>query len=370
MTGSPGKLRILLVDDNPYDLAIYRRLIRKGVNAAHECAEARCGQAAMESCRFDPPDCVLLDYLLPDLDGLDVLRRLGEGPATASVPVVMITGQGNEAIAVEAMKRGAQDYLIKDHLTPEALERAINNAIEKGSLRRKLGEKQSEIEQFTFAITHDLQTPMASLTGAVDALRQTLNGLEPEGAGLWLARIEAANCRLVNMLDDLMTYAKAGREKLELVPVALQEVLRQVEEEVAGLAAEGGTRLHVEPTSATVVADRGGLFRVFENLIVNAIKFNDKGGDGAVRVTVEEHEGVVTVRIADNGPGIPVTQIDRVFLPFKRACANKPGSGLGLSVVKRYTEAFGGRVWLESDGSRGTTAFVELPAAPPEEDQA
>ena len=130
-------LRILIVDDSPIDREVYKRLLMQNT-ADYVFAEVESGTEAIERCKAERPDCILLDYNLPELDGLEFLTIFSKEVEGNMPAVVMLTGQGDETVAVEAMKNGAQDYLVKDRITGEALQRSIDNAIEKTELRHLL----------------------------------------------------------------------------------------------------------------------------------------------------------------------------------------------------------------------------------------
>jgi sigma-B regulation protein RsbU (phosphoserine phosphatase) len=144
---SAAPCRLLIVEDSPEDREFYRRLLTPGGVPEFDFVETETGEAGLALCRADPPDCVLLDYNLPDLDGLSFLDELKDDGGEVPLPLVMLTGHGNETIAIEAIKRGAQDYLIKGQLTEAGLRRAVHNAMEKVALRRTIDEQRRELER-------------------------------------------------------------------------------------------------------------------------------------------------------------------------------------------------------------------------------
>ena len=137
-------IRLLIVDDSPEDRELYRRLLAQDREHAYEFLAAETGEEGLRMAIDQNPDCLLLDYRLPDVDGLEFLTRL---LAEKLVPVIILTGQGNEAVAVEAMKSGAQDYLLKGSVARERLQHAVQNAIEKVALRRKVEERTAELAE-------------------------------------------------------------------------------------------------------------------------------------------------------------------------------------------------------------------------------
>jgi diguanylate cyclase len=207
--------RVLMVDDSPEDRVSYSRLLRQGGSEDYSFLEAETAEQALALCREQHPDCVLLDYRLPDADGLDVLAQLAAADAEAVVPVVMLTGQGNEAVAVQALQGGAQDYLIKGSVTAHGLRWAIHNAMEKVALRRQIERQRRELERLA---TTDV------LTGALNR-RVLLERLELE-----LRRCRRYGTRLCVLLLDIDFFKRVndtyGHLAGDAVLVAVGQILR------------------------------------------------------------------------------------------------------------------------------------------------
>ena len=229
----------------------------------------------------------------------------------------------------------------------------------------ELKHRNQEILRLCYAMTHDLQTPLASLTGGVDALEHRLDSATSDQVK-WMDRIRTSAQRMVAMLDDLMVYARMGTEEFEAAPVDLCERIRVVLEELQPQAEQKGVRIDCQAMATpecTVLGDRRFMVRVLTNLIGNAVKYIDAPDGGEVVVWLGVQGRFARLTVTDNGPGIAPALLDEVFQPFRRASAGTDGTGLGLSLVRRYVTAMGGRVWLESDGEHGTTAVMELPLA-------
>ena len=229
----------------------------------------------------------------------------------------------------------------------------------------ELEHRDEELLRLCYAMTHDLQTPLASLAGGVDALERRLDGPTADQMK-WMDRIRASTQRMVTMLDDLMVYARAGTEEILSEPVDLCERMQVVVEELQPLAEKKRVRVRCHCDSkgrCAALGDSKIITRVMMNLLDNAIKYVDADGCGTVQIMVTTAEEIVRITIQDNGSGIDPAMLDEVFQPFRRASPGTPGTGLGLPSVRRYVIAMGGRVRLESDGRTGTTAVVELPTA-------
>ncbi len=164
--------KILIVDDNPEDRNVLRRHLLKDVESSYTIFEENTGKMSLAWCRSEKPDCILLDYNLPDMNGLEFLAELADTSGSVPFPVVILTGVSLEPIAVQAMKSGAQDYLVKGNITTENLHRAIQNAIERVHMLRtleaqryNLEQKNQELQAFAYALAHDLQAPLRAISG-------------------------------------------------------------------------------------------------------------------------------------------------------------------------------------------------------------
>ncbi len=370
MADASMSLKILIVDDSPEDRELYRRYLVKAGQCDYSFLEAEAGEDGLARCREGKPDCVLLDYNMPDMDGLAFLDELAGEKEDVSIPIVMLTGEDNEFVAAEALERGAQDYIIKGDVNPSSISRAVRYAIHRQmtQLQHKqlignLSSRNDEILQLAYAMTHDLQTPLASLTGTADALERHLEDRCDEQTGKWLMRINQSVNRMTRMLDDLMTYVRAGNEKVDMQSVEMEDLIDQILLEMVEAASKKDITFDVARPFPSVTGDPKQVYRIFSNLIGNGVKYAPADGNVHIALSATSLNDSVQFRIVDNGPGIDPKFLDKVFLPFKRATHKEEGSGIGLATVRRIVEQHNGRVWLESDGRSGTTAVVELPHA-------
>ena len=396
---TPRERTILIVDDNEDDRLAIRRLLMKHRDG-YTLREAKTGAAGLEACRFRRPDCLLLDFHLPDMDGIEFLNALQEeGVLGPSVPAVMLTGQENDAVASEALKRGAQDYLVKDGLTGPALVRAIENALEKFTILRELYRERAAVElrnqklqvlrdelqdkvtelaqaqrakdQFMAVMSHEMRTPLNAILGYADLLDLEIEGTLTSGQRTHIDRIRVGSRHLLDLINDVLDLARADVNKLDLDmrPVDVNALL----EEVCGLlesqAEPKGVELAIEPCEAQLPhahADLQRLRQVLTNLIGNAIKFTEQGAV-TIRCAAAPGDGTVTISIRDTGIGIDPDLLPLIFTEFYQVegtlTRTHGGSGLGLAIAQRLTRLMGGDIVVESTPGEGSTFSVILSAA-------
>ncbi len=392
----PAERTILVVDDSADDRDLIRHLLRKQRSEYIVIAEAT-GEAGLERVRRERPDCLLLDYYLPDMDGrefLDALRAAGGGWAQP-VPIVLLTGQDRDEIAAEVLTRGAQDYLVKDALTGQALVRAVENAIEKFHIHHELQEQRAAAElrnhklevlreelqaglaeladaqqardRFLAIMSHEMRTPLNAILGYTELLELELEGELTDGQRAQLERIRLGGRHLLDLINDVLDLARADARKLEMDirPVDLRAVLEEVVALLESQAATKGIRLEVEDRERVlphVQADLQRLRQILTNLIGNAIKFTERG---SVVVRCEASAGgEVRVRISDTGIGMEPEIIPLIFDEFYQAkdelTREKGGSGLGLAISRRLARLMGGDVEASSVPGEGSVFTVIL----------
>ncbi|HEY9421243.1 MAG TPA: response regulator [Thermoanaerobaculia bacterium] len=388
--------RILIVDDSPEDRALYRRLLSQDPEHAYDFLEAETGEEGLRTALEERPDCLLLDYRLPDLDGLEFLGQLLREKL---IPVIVLTGQGNEAVAVEAMKGGAQDYLLKGAVSRDRLQHAVRNAIEKVSLRRKVDERTAELAQanealrtmydelevlvqqrtaelsianeelkkeisirewaererarllvleqgarrqaeeanrmkdeFLATLSHELRTPLNAILGWVQVLRA--GKLDEAAASRALETIERNARSQAQLIADLLDVSRiiTGKLRLDFKPVELHRIIDAVLESVRPAADAKGIQLAV--SLGRLGSPALGDADRLQQVVWNLLSNAIKftPRGGRVEVLLQELGASALIRVTDSGIGIRPDFLPYVFDRFRQAESTLTRSHGGLGL--------------------------------------
>ncbi|MDC0358188.1 ATP-binding protein [Oligoflexia bacterium] len=354
-----GTLPILLVDDDEVDRLDICELLGK----LYEFVEAESEAQAEEYLEKETPLCILLDYRIPGCDTLKFLNHLSN---ERRLPVVMLTGEGNEGIAVEAMKQGAKDYLVKGDLSSEKLHRAITNAIEKAQYEKELENKHQELEDFAFVASHDLNAPLYNIRQASELLAEECEKSPSSRSQLLLGVISRGCIQMTTLISDLLEYSRTGRTNAQFESIDLNEVAEQAVSNLDARILEADAAVELGPLPK-IFGDATSFLQLFQNLISNGIKFR---GDQSPKVHVScssvNKEWHVTVQ--DNGIGIKPEDQETVFKAFERlhSQSDYQGSGIGLATCKKVIDQHGGKIWIESQLGKGTRIHFTIPKVPAE----
>jgi len=366
---NPKRTRALVVEDNPGDAFLVREHLESS-DPPFDIESVEDLSTAMRSLSIHKPDVVLLDLNLPDSSGSDTVRTMIR--KAPQVPVLVLTGQDDEELGIQAVHEGAQDYLVKGRLDSRGLARAIKYAIERQGLLLALNESREQQLQFKDQllshVSHELRSPLTCIHQFVSILLDSIAGpLNSEQREYLETALKSAN-QLRTMINDLLEAAtiEAGKLKLELKCVLLDDLVKQAVEMLHASAAAKEITLEYEvPMDPLFVhADPHRVLQVLLNLLENALKFTPTNGV----VTVHSHQtdpAFVLISVKDTGCGITAQAqplvFERLYQEENTGDAGRKGLGLGLSICKDLVTRQGGKIWLESSLGRGTTFFFTLP---------
>jgi signal transduction histidine kinase len=362
---------VLLIEDNPGDADLVRlRLIESDPPVMVNCV-ARLSEA-LKSLATTTPSLVLLDLNLPDSKGSETFRRILE--KAPNVPVVILSGQDDEAMAMKAVHNGVQDYLIKSDITSKQLERAVRYAIERQGLLRSLEmmrKQQLEFKnEFLSHVSHELRTPLTCIHQFVTLVLDGLAGpVVPEQAEHLQTVLKSVG-QLHAMIRDLLeaTRAESGKMRIEPRCISIEELIAQA---LAMMKAAGDQKkikvdAVVDPSIPLIYADSDRILEVLINLIDNGIKFTPEGGAVTVKASmVETDQSAVYISVTDTGRGISSQALPRIFERLfqdgEAVDGNRTGLGLGLYIAKEIVTLHGGRMWAASEPGNGSTFSFHLP---------
>jgi two-component system, sensor histidine kinase and response regulator len=372
--------RVLLVDDDEDDRVLTRDLLAEGGQGRYLCAAVVSFEAGAVALRSGY-DVALVDYRLGARTGLELVQE-----AVASgvrVPIILLTGVGDENLGHAALRAGAADYLVKSQLTSVLLDRTIRYALERrraedetlNAARERAAREAAESalrarEEMASVLSHDLLTPLTVIKAQSDLLNRRLGrgeGLDVERIRNGLQVVNDAANRAVGMIEELLDTARldAGQElQLRRQPTDLAALAQRVID--AQHAATPDYKVHFtaqEPTTVDVDATRIG--RVLQNLLSNAVKYSQPGSEIRLQV-IGEDAGAARIIVQDQGMGVPAADLPLLFRRFHRGSnvAGKiPGTGLGLAGSRAIVEQHGGTIAVESVEGRGSTFTVRLPSA-------
>jgi signal transduction histidine kinase len=362
-----GKLRALVVEDEPADAELVLSALRQaGLEASGDVAQT--AEEFTDRVRKNSYDVILADYKLPDWNGMEsveVLRREG-----LDVPVIVVSGSLGELTAVECIKQGAADYVLKDHLAhlPEKVRRAMQDKKLREEHKQTLAElarSNQDLEQFAYVASHDLQEPLRMVATYTQLLAERYRGQLDADADKYIHYAVDGALRMQALVQDLLTLSRVGREGTDLQSTDCNVVVETAVKNLRSAVDESGAQI-THDHLPVIIADGSQLLQVFQNLIANAIKF--RGSDPpAIRIRASKKSGEWGFSVADNGIGVAPEYAESIFAIFRRlhTRAEYPGSGIGLSICKKIIERQGGRIWVESHTGQGSTFKFTLPATTP-----
>ena len=409
--------RILIADDNPRNIYLLEAILK---GSGYTVVPAQNGAEALDRARETPPDLIVTDILMPVMDGFELCRQWRADAALKTIPFIFYTATYTDAKDEKfALSLGADRFLTKPQ-KPDVLLREIKDALagsggktsgasgplegdEREVLRqynevlfrklekkireleieilerknaeqqrelviRALENKNDELARFTYTVSHELRSPLITIQGFAGMIEDELARGAPEPARLieHTRRISAAVDTLSSLLADLLKLSRAGQSTYQVAPVPVRTVIDEAIALLSHSLAEHHVRIEIAPDLPVVPADRARLREVFLNLIENAVKFRGSQENLIITIGMEQAAGGRAFFVRDNGSGIERAYLGRVFNLFEKLDADTPGTGVGLSIVKRIIEVHGGTIRAESDGpGKGTTIWFTLPVRDP-----
>jgi len=360
--------RILVVDDDEIIRKLLRRVLERSGFVVDEAAS---GEGAIERIEANEPDLILLDVVMDGIDGFVTCRRIKQMPGLKEVPIIFVTGRSDTSSIVEGLDAGGCDYVTKPINRHEALAR-IRNHLKMRVLMRCQREFIDGLKKANMAknriigvASHDLRNPLAAIRGLAEFLLESgpLNDEQKEIA----ETIQSTSASMLHLVDELLDLSviESGEERSEAVPCQIAEVVSSSLNIYQFTANKKSIKLELDDRGMPeeLMLDKTQFRRLMDNLLSNAVKYSPFGS--FIRIITEHVDGILTIVIEDEGPGIPEDEMHKLFTDFGKTSVQPTGdetsTGLGLAICKKIVESHRGKVYAENRKDRvGARFTIEL----------
>jgi signal transduction histidine kinase len=358
---APGqRARILIVDDSA-DLRGYMRDI---LLPHYAISTANDGAQALAMVRDNAPDLILSDVMMPNMNGMELVRALRADPQTLGVPVILLSARAGEEATIEGLEAGSDDYLTKPFTAAELLAR-VRSHVALAAARRKwandLENANRDLEAFSTSVAHDLRAPLRVIEGfGLMLAEENAEQLDMEGRRR-LDVMRGSARRMSQLIDDLLYLARLARGELNRCTLDLSALVRTAAAQLRSANPERRVTLSV-PDELLADADVALINIVIENLLGNAWKFTSRRADAHIEIGLTTHESERTYFVRDNGAGFNMAYSSKLFGAFQRLHSDSEfqGTGIGLATVSRIVNKHGGRIWATGEVDRGATFYFTL----------
>jgi signal transduction histidine kinase len=393
-------LKILLIEDDEDDYILTKEIINEIPVNVYKLEWASNYEEGLNAMKSNSFDVFLLDYRLGKDSGLDLLKKMNF--VVESGPIILLTGQGDRELDFEALEAGASDFLVKADLNPDLLDRSIRYAIQQFKTIRQLRKKEDELQQLNanlevlvqnrtaelnhannelkkaFEIerelsqlkgklvsmaSHEFKTPLSTILSSISLVERYTELDDIEKRTKHIDRIKSAVKNLNNILNDFLSLEKieSGFMARELVTINVSEFIQSIIDELNPLLQQDQVIEFSHKGKSEILADKHTLKNILINLLSNAVKYSPEGKE----IILKTHclPDALKIEVTDYGIGIPNEDKAHMFERFFRAsnASNYQGTGLGLTIVKRYLDLLGGSIRFDSELNKGTSFFVHLP---------
>lgn len=388
---------VLLVEDNPGDAYLIQEQFKTAKTDRYHLTHVEYLATAISSLAKNSFDIILLDLSLPDSQGLETLKTVKE--YSWEIPIVILSGINDEEFAIQAVRQGAQDYLVKGQVTGEILVHALRYAIERKLIEEQLKTKTNqletlnqELETFSYMVSHDLRNPLTVVKGMSTLLKQKYD-TKPEAderEKLYIEHICQASNRMEQIIHDLLLLSQVKHSELQVAPVNLSDIVQEIMARFQQQQPSRKVKLIIQP-NIIAIGDRNLLHHGIENLLHNAWKYTAKQPNSCIELgvinsnPVEVSESLFNLNleeiddlnrrnrirsayrklvyyIRDNGIGFDPTTAQQLFTPFHRLdnAQKFEGTGIGLSIVQSIIHRHNGKVWSKAVENEGATFYFNL----------
>ena len=367
-------MKILIVDNSPENIAILERTLDQ---EGFVMAVSTSGAETLDIAPKFMPDLILLDVMMPGLNGFETCQRLKADTLTKNIPVIFLTARTSNEDTIKGFECGAVDYIQKPYQVEEVLIRvrtqlkmvSLLNHYQKfqdilNQYVKDLQRSNSDLNQFAAMASHDLQEPLRKISYFSDKLKKFLNlSNDNPGASKWLAKIQNSVDKMESLIHSLLQFSRVGQVQT-FEQVNLEDLISEVLTDLEPRIRENRGTVHVD-SLPTVEADRIQMRQLFQNLISNSIKFHRKEEPPLIHIKASlcKQSNMWKITVQDNGIGFNEKHLSKIFKPFQRLCGKDEfeGNGMGTAICHKIIENHHGAITAQSVPNQGSTFIVKLP---------
>lgn len=378
------KAYILLVDDQPDNLRLLSALLSE---RGYEPRGVINGKMAIKAAKSSQPDLILLDIMMPEMDGYEICEQLKAEPKTKEIPVIFVSAKDETIDKVRAFGLGAVDYIpkpfhvdevlarIENHLSLRKLQKQLKEqnalfqqeimirqqteqALQKAN--QELAKSNAELEQFAYVTSHDLQAPLATIVSYAQLLQQSYESKLDNQANEYINYIVNGCSRMQDLIEDLLAYSRVEKNQKTFSVVDINNIIDTACSNLQSTIHRNHATI-IYHNLPTVMGDSSQLLQLFQNLIDNSIKYR-REEPPKIEISVEPKENEYLFIVKDNGIGIDSKYFEKIFQIFQRLHSSQEysGTGIGLAICQKIVELHGGRIWVESQLGEGTTFYFTI----------
>lgn len=353
---------IMIVDDVPANLKILGEILKL---EGYKVRPVPNGNLALQVIEKEIPDLILLDIMMPEMDGYEVCRRLRENPVFADIPVIFISALNDSQNIVKALKVGGVDYVTKPFKAEEVLARVATH-LKINQQQKELQKLNDEKDKLFSIISHDLRGPLGGFMSYTELMIDESMEFSEADLKEMAMELNVSSKNIYNLLDNLLNWAKLQRNQfvIEKNTFKLAKLLNDELNAIAELAKNKSISLKIDIADDILVdTDKNMLLTIIRNLSSNAVKFTPSGGNITIKSYFDTNEIIICVN--DNGIGMSTEIIDNLFTINKKTnrlgTEGEASTGLGLILCKDFAEKLGGRIWVESEENTGSSFRFSIP---------
>ncbi len=356
-------MNILVVDDTPKNIQVLGITLK---NEGYQVGFAQNGEKALKMISGDHFHLILLDVMMPGMDGFETCKQIKKNPEYSDIPVIFLSAKTDQESIVKGFEAGGVDYITKPFNKPEVLAR-VKTHLELLKHKEKLKEAIATKDKFFSIISHDLKNPCGSMYGLLHLFKNKYNKFSDEKRMHFITVLLRASINVQKLLDDILDWSRIERGVIKFSPMNIKisdrinEVIELYSEQINDKQL---TAINNCPDDFEVYGDINMLNTILRNVLSNAIKFTPQEGNIEAGCSMLHNEKAL-IYIKDSGVGISGEDINKLFDKKEtystRGTDSEPGTGLGLTLCKEFVHKHQGDIWVESAEQKGSTFFFTLP---------